>query len=232
MIVPFDFVLDAECWLYVPDGASLHVTRLPHIALPYGVEHARALTSRDLLAAAAGSLTAIEPAVIVFSCTSASFVDGAAGERRVVADLLGAGARCARTTAGAFQEALVALGVRQLAIASPYPPELGVRLRSFVEEAGVAVAAQADRSLLDFEAVAASSPDEIAVWAVDIVRDAHADAVFLPGTNVPTIEMIEAVEERLGMPVITANQVTMWSALRAARIAPPPTVARQRLFAA
>ena len=41
MIVPFDMALDREYWQFLPDHASVHVTRLPIIDLPYGLEHAR-----------------------------------------------------------------------------------------------------------------------------------------------------------------------------------------------
>ena len=232
MIVPFDFVLDRECWEYVPTDASLHITRLPHIPLPYGVEHARALVDPDLLATATGSLTAIDPAVVIFSCTSASFVDGLLGERRIVATLRAAGARRALTTSGAILEALACLGTRRLAIASPYMPKLGDRLRAFIEAAGVTVAAQVDLNLLDFEAVAATPADQVTAWAAAAAHGTDADAVFLPGTNLPTIDMIAPAEHRLGIPVLTANQVTMWAGLRAAGLMPPLAVADQRLFRA
>ena len=41
----------------------------------------------------------------------------------------------------------------------------------------------------------------------------QADALFLSGTNWRTVDMIEKMESDLGIPVFTANQVTMWAAL-------------------
>jgi maleate isomerase len=39
--------------------------------------------------------------------------------------------------------------------------------------------------------------------------------MYISCTNLPTYDVIEPLEQALGKPVLTANQVTMWSALRA-----------------
>jgi maleate isomerase len=49
-----------------------------------------------------------------------------------------------------------------------------------------------------------------------LVRDTDrpdAEAVFISCTNLPTYDVIAPLEAELGKPVLTANQVTMWSAL-------------------
>jgi len=49
-----------------------------------------------------------------------------------------------------------------------------------------------------------------------LVRDTDcpdAEAVFISCTNLPTYDVIAPLEAALGKPVLTANQVTMWSAL-------------------
>ncbi len=38
--------------------------------------------------------------------------------------------------------------------------------------------------------------------------------VFLSCTNLATVEMIAALEEEVGKPVITSNQATFWNAIR------------------
>jgi maleate cis-trans isomerase len=43
-----------------------------------------------------------------------------------------------------------------------------------------------------------------------------AEAVFISGTGLPTVGVIEALEAELGKPVITAVQALMWRALRLA----------------
>jgi maleate isomerase len=53
------------------------------------------------------------------------------------------------------------------------------------------------------------------VNAVSAVDRLDAEAVFISCTNVPTYDIIAPLEARLGKPVLTANQVTMCSALGA-----------------
>ena len=46
------------------------------------------------------------------------------------------------------------------------------------------------------------------------VAASGCEAVFVSCTNLPTYDVIAPLEAELGMPVLTANQVTMWAALR------------------
>ena len=45
-----------------------------------------------------------------------------------------------------------------------------------------------------------------------------AQAVFLSGTGMPTIKILEALEQDLGKPAISANSAMMWYALRLAGV--------------
>jgi maleate isomerase len=46
----------------------------------------------------------------------------------------------------------------------------------------------------------------------------EAEAVFFGGNGMRAIGMIQALEEALGKPVLTSNQVTFWHALQLAKI--------------
>jgi hypothetical protein len=48
-----------------------------------------------------------------------------------------------------------------------------------------------------------------------------AEAVFAACTALHTLDVLEALEDDLGKPVVTANQATMWDALRLAGVSPP-----------
>jgi maleate isomerase len=76
------------------------------------------------------------------------------------------------------------------------------------------------------------------IWRVtaatvrDLARAAHidgADAVFLSCTNLPTYDVLPSLEAELGMPVLSANLVTMWAALR--HLGHLPEGRPERLFA-
>jgi maleate isomerase len=57
-------------------------------------------------------------------------------------------------------------------------------------------------------------PYRTVVEIVSAVDTPDADAMFISCTNLPTYDIIEPLEQALGKPVLTANQVTMWAALR------------------
>jgi maleate cis-trans isomerase len=46
----------------------------------------------------------------------------------------------------------------------------------------------------------------------------EAEPVFLSGTGMPTLPIIQTLEDDLGKPVLSAASAMMWAALRAARV--------------
>jgi maleate isomerase len=60
--------------------------------------------------------------------------------------------------------------------------------------------------------------------AYRLARDAYtpqAEALFIPCTDFEAIDLIDVLERDLGVPVVTANQATMWHALRLSEVADP-----------
>src|SRR4051812_38909126 len=93
VVAPFDTQSDREFWRWTPETASLHFTRTPYKEGPVSVALAEATADPDDLQVAVESIVKIEPAVVVFACTSGSFVGGLAGERALRATMESAGAR-------------------------------------------------------------------------------------------------------------------------------------------
>ncbi|MGB8931198.1 MAG: hypothetical protein WCC48_08125, partial [Anaeromyxobacteraceae bacterium] len=60
-------------------------------------------------------------------------------------------------------------------------------------------------------------PAQVYEWVRTHVPD-MAEAVFIGGGGLRAIGVIRALEETLKRPVVTANQVVFWHALRTARI--------------
>lgn len=89
--------------------------------------------------------------------------------------------------------------------------------------------------------VSAGIPRAVITSGALVRRCAHADAeaVFISCTNVPTYGLLAPLEAELAMPVLSANQVTLWAALAAvglslvgegqwlARVAGPARVCRR-----
>jgi maleate isomerase len=218
VIVPFDAVLDREYWELVPRGTTVHLTRTEFFAEPYGVKLAERGAAATDVATAARSLSAIKPDVIAFACTASSFVLGIEGERRLRAAIEAGGQTKAVSTSGGLLSALKALGARKVALGTPYDAELGERLRTFVAEAGFEPVSLVN---LDTDLSHLGESDESVV--VDLAKAAirpDADVLFLSCTNLPTLGLLPSLQQRFGVPVLAANQVTMWAALRAAGVHP------------
>ncbi|WP_433873535.1 maleate cis-trans isomerase family protein [Saccharopolyspora sp. CA-218241] len=212
VIAPFDLALDRELWRWAPAEVSLYLTRTPFVPVPVTVEMASLISDEAAVHSATRDLLVPEPEVVAYACTSGSFVGGAVGERALVEVMRDAGAPAAVTASGALVEALRSLGVGRVSVASPYVEAVSERLGGFLADYGVEVVANVGLGLLG------------QIWkvayrdVVDIVRSAdrpESEAMFISCTNLPTYDIIGPLEQELGKPVLTANQVTVWAALRA-----------------
>jgi len=213
VVAPFDLALDRELWRWVPEDVSLYLTRTPYVAAPVSVELAEAVSDERAVVDGTRDLIAAEPLVVAYACTSGSFVRGMAGERGLVRTMRAAGAPRALTTSGALLEALAALGLQRLAVATPYVADVTARLHDFLGEAGVRTVSSAH---LGLTAGIWKVPYTTTAELVRAADTADAEAVFVSCTNLPTYDLIAVLERELGKPVLTANQVTMWAALRVA----------------
>lgn len=212
VVAPFDFALDRELWRWVPDEVSLHLTRTPFVPVEVSLDLARLVSEHETLQEAVQALCAVSPEAVAYACTSGSFVGGVAGERAMCAAMRQAGRLPALTTSGALLDALGEIGARRVAVVTPYTRSVTDSLETYLEEAGVAVSGRAYLGLTR------------EIWrvpyrdVVDMARQAisePADALFISCTNLPTYDVIPQLEAELRMPVLSANQVTMWAALRA-----------------
>lgn len=212
MIVPYDMALDRELWRWTPPGVSLFFTRTPFAAIAVTIEMAEHVSDGSAVRDGVQDLRAVSPSAYAYACTSGSFVKGLTGERAIIATMHAAGALQAVTTSGALLAALTQLGVTSVAIATPYDSNVTDRLTRYLGEAGVTVAGNACLGLTaDIWKVPYARTVELVLEA----DDDRAQAVVVSCTNLPTYDVIAPLEQRLGKPVVTANQVTMWATLAA-----------------
>ena len=188
ILLTSDNDIDPELWRWCPPGVSLHITRIPCMD-DWGGD-----PSSPQLAAVADAtrlLTPIRPEVIVYACTSASFLYGAAGEQILRETMLAAGAPRAITSSGAVVDALRALGVRRVAIGTPYKAESTSRaLPTFLAAAGF------EPVSLAWHSPQAEGRELIDLTPADVIgiaeRAMHpdAEALFLSCAAVDTIDLL------------------------------------------
>ncbi|MGX1672531.1 maleate cis-trans isomerase family protein [Streptomyces sp. NPDC055400] len=218
VVAPFDFALDRELWRWTPEEISLHLTRTPYVPVEVSVDMARLISEHETLQHAVTALDAVRPVSFAYACTSGSFVGGIAYERAMCASMSGSGRGMPSvTTSGALLEALQELGARRVSVITPYTQSLTDALADYL--------AQADIDVVGREYMGLTGE----IWqvgyrdVVELARSADltdADCLFISCTNLATYDVLPQLEAELRIPVISANQVTMWSALRHAGAQP------------
>jgi maleate cis-trans isomerase len=108
--------------------------------------------------------------------------------------------------------------VRRLALGTPYSRETTLASKAHLEAHGFAVVAFAN--LVGVTNIYAETAERAYRLARSVDRP-EAEAVFLTGTGMPTVSVVEALEEDLGKPVVSSNSATMWHALRLAGVRRP-----------
>ncbi|MDQ3693466.1 MAG: maleate cis-trans isomerase [Chloroflexota bacterium] len=199
--------------LPLPPGVSLYSAPIP---LPRGEVTPAALSEMlagEELERAARLLTAIDPGLILFACTTGSLVHGVGWDRELIARIERAAGRQGTTTTTAVLAALRAVGATSLAIATPYVAALNEIERRFFEASGFHVAAIAGLQCPTDAAIGRLTPQD-AIDLVARVDRPEADAIFISCTTFHCLEAIAEIEARHGKPVITSNQAGIWFALR------------------
>jgi maleate cis-trans isomerase len=165
------------------------------------------------LAEGAERLRPSHPDAVMWACTSGSFVfglEGAQAQVRPVAEQLGVPVS---STSLAFLSALHALDVRRVAIGATYPDDLTDLFRAFLEADGFQVLQVGTLGIMDAaEGGNLSREDALSLAVAN--RHPDADVVLLPDTAVHTIAWLDDLQAAAGVPVLTANGVTVWEGLR------------------
>jgi maleate isomerase len=225
LLVPHgDVGPESELAAMVPEGVSVHATRVPiGLMRPGGVmdptialEPVRAFAEPPQVDDAAELLAAAPLHAIGYAFTSSSYVRAPADDEALRERLeeRTRGIPVAITGSSAVL-ALRALGVSRLALIDPpwFSPELNAMGAEYFRGHGFAVVHHAPAGLpSDQRAV---HPGQLYEWARAHVP-AEAEAVFIGGNGFRTVGVIEALEEDLAIPVLTANQVLCWHLLRLA----------------
>jgi len=152
---------------------------------------------------------------VVWACTSGSFVFGWDGATQQVADLGRVAGVPASSTSFAFTDACAHLGITRVAVGATYPDDVAERFVAFLGKAGVEVLSLSAKGIITAAEVGTLERDAVLEFAA-AVDHPEAQAVLLPDTALHTIGLLDALEERVGKPVLTANQVSVWQGLRLA----------------
>jgi len=225
VIVPHAAIgTESELSAMAPEGVSIHAARVPLGVMRAGglmdptiaLEPVRTFVDPPLVDEAAEMLAAAPLHAIGFAFTSSSYVRGAADDEvlHLRLEKRTRGIPVAITATSAVL-ALRALSATRVALVDPpwfskELTELGVQ---YFRDQGVEVVSAGAAKLRSEQL--AINPGQLFEWARANVPP-RAEAVFIGGNGLRAVGIIQALEEDLQRPVISANQVLMWHLLRLA----------------
>jgi maleate isomerase len=216
LLPPGNPTVEPELWSMAPAGVSLHFARLetpPSVGKagePEGMEE-RIRAYREGLAGPATALAQVRPAVVVLAHTASSYALGFGKEQALVDRIASLSGAPALLAAHAVLAALQHLGVKRLALGTPYPESISRQGKAYWEAAGFDIVGY--HRLEDVKDIYAEN-EERAYLLARRADASGADAVLLSGTGLPTVAVLETLERDLGKPVISSNQATLWACLK------------------
>jgi len=213
LVVPANnSVIEPEFWSVLPPGTALYATRLlaKGDLTPGAVRRMQQECERGVAEVVA---TGVD--VVLLADMVTTFVMQADwNETRTRHVTATTGAPCASAWS-ALRDALAALGVTRFALGTPYPAAVHALAPPFFAAAGYALTGDATLDIVAMRDVPEVRPDRLGAFVRGLPREG-AQAIVLLATDLPSFAALDALEQELGVPVLSSNQVLLWRALRLA----------------
>lgn len=155
-----------------------------------------------------------KPDYLVMGMSAETFWGGVAGSRAFEERVRATTGLEMSTGATSTRMALDHLGVRRIAVISPYQPIADKNVTQFYEESGFDVVGFHGLRCPSATAIAEVTEDRLRRIIHDLNSD-DVDAIVQVGTNMSMVRLADEAERWLGKPVLAINAVVLWHALRA-----------------
>jgi len=217
LLPPGNPTVEPEMIALAPEGVSVHFHRMAAYGAPGSLEgqDERTRTMIDHIDGSVELLASVEPNVIVVAHTATSYCLGRQGEADLLARLQNSTGTRVTTAFASVVRALERLNVQRVALGTPYSPETTAQGKTLLEVHGLRVVNFAN---LQGVTNIYKETAERAYGLARLVDREDAEAVFLSGTGMPTLAVLELLEQDLGKPVISSASAMMWHALRVAGV--------------
>jgi maleate isomerase len=209
-------VVEPDFYAMAPPGVTLHTARITITDQRIGDDAAFAQLMEQIRAAigrAVGDVMTCEPDYLVMGMSSETFWGGREGNRAFEERIRELSGLPIATGAAACERALRTLGVRRVAVLTPYQPVGDAQVRRFFGECGFDVVALT--GLRCPTAVSIAQQDEATLRRVlGALDQPGVEAIVQVGTNLSMVRLADEAERWLGKPVIAINAAIFWYALR------------------
>lgn len=197
LIIPSsNTVMEDEFSMY----GTVHSTR---ISLKNVDTHSLKEMNQELLKAV-DLITDCCPDVVVYGCTSGSFIEN-------IEKIFRKSSIPAFTTSRAVISALQTLNAKSISVATPYITQVTQREKKFLESAGFHVKDIKGLGLLSNMEIGKQNPQTVYNLVKSLKK---ADVIFISCTNFRTFDVICDLEEEFNIPVISSNSASLWYAYK------------------
>jgi maleate isomerase len=220
LLPPGNPTIEPELIAMCPPGVSLHFHRMTARGAP-GALDGQSERNRQMIASldeGAEILALVKPDIIVIAHTATSYDLGRDQEEVLLARLAKATGTKVTTAFASVAAALERLGVKRVALGAPYSMETTEKGKAHLETHGFEVVNH--DNLKGVVNIYDTTPEQAYRLARSVDR-AEAEAVFLSGTGMPTVPVLEMLETDLQKPAISSNAAMMWLTLRACGVNQP-----------
>ncbi len=210
LIVPSsNTTMEAEYGRILPDNISLHTgrMRLKDVTVEALMEMERSVDEE------ATKLADAHVDIIGYGCTSGSLVKGLRHDKEIVSKIEKVTNVPSVATAGAVVDALKSLNLIKVVVATPYIEDINNLEEKFLNGNDFEVIEIKGLSIIENIKIGRTKEEAV----IDLVKKLNhqdADGIFISCTNLPTMKIIEKLENDLNKPVISSNTATLWSMIK------------------
>ncbi len=217
LIPPGNPNIEPEIFEMAPSSVSVHFSRMVAHGTTGSLEgqEERNRSQIEHIGESAALLAMVKPNVIMIAHTATSYTLGRHAEAELVQRLQNQCRTAVATAFGSVISALKTLGATRVALGTPYSEDTTLKGKALLEEHGLKVVSHG--RLQNVTNIYDETPER-AYQLGRTVDSQDAQAVFLSGVGMPTVSILEQLEQDLGKPVISATSATMWQALRLAGV--------------
>ena len=218
LITPMSENAEHAFHIYAPEGVSFASMKINFPGpTPEGL-----LVLTDQLEETAAAYKGYGLDLVVFGCTSGSCIQGVGWDQECIRRIERACGIPGLTTSTAVLEGLRTLGTKKVAVLTPYPEATNEAEKKFLEDNGFTVTNIVGMDMGPYcreKGLGFEYADEYFLYQNAVNMDLKgADTFFLSCMGLTTMEIIDALETALELPVVTSHQATLWSALRHCRV--------------
>ena len=214
LLPPGNVSVEREFPGFAPDNVAFNYNRLSR---PHSVSTKSSLLSMmPSLERAARDLAHVHPELILFACTSGSFLEGRGKEDAIARRIRDYTGIPGITTSMAVVDAANTLSMKRVYMITPYPDDINEEEVEFLAHYGVEVTGYDSLRCEITEHTAAVPSEKVAEFALAHCNEIRkCDGLFISCTQLLTMDCIGHLEKTLDRPVVTSNQATLFAGLKA-----------------